>query len=283
MTTPVLHFEVNDNIAVLTLDNPSTRNALSRSFWSDIKQVMATISQDSSVRVVILRAEGPHFSSGIDRAMFTTLFKERPEIEIGRRRDIFRRMVLDLQESINVLETCDVPVIAAVHGACIGGALDLICAADFRFSTEDTYFCVKETELGFTADLGVLQRLPRLIPPGLARELAYTSRLFKSDEALRHGFVNNVFSSKADMDDAVKQLAGTIASRSPLAIYGTKEAFKYGADHNIDDALKQMAVWQSGMAITEDVSVAVGAMADKSVAYFRDYPKTTALYPKEKT
>jgi len=280
MTSHVLHYGLADNIATLTLNNASTRNALSRDFWQDIKSIVAEIEDDDTVRVIVLRAEGPHFSSGIDRKMLSSLFQKRPELERGRRRNIFREMVLDLQESISILEKSTVPVIAAIQGACIGGAFDLVSAVDCRFATQDAYFNLKETELGFVADLGILQRLPHLIPPGLARELAYSSRSFGADEALRHGFVNNVFATKHEMDTAVYKVAQTIAERSPLAIYGTKEAFKYGSDHSVDDALKHMALWQSGMALTDDVGVAVKAMANKELPKFPDMPKNAPLYPK---
>lgn len=281
MTTSVLHYEIKDNIARLILDHANTRNALSRPFWDDMKTVMAEIAQSNEARVVVLQAKGPHFSSGINLEMLYGFFKERPDIEIGRRRDIFRRMVLDLQESITVLETCDVPVIAAIQGACIGGALELVCAADFRIATKNAFFSVKETEFGFPADLGALQRLPRLIPPGLARELAYTSRKFKADEALQHGFVNSLHDDNDALDQAVDALAKTIAARSPMAIQGTKEAFRYSANHSVEDSLRQMAVWQSGMAITDDVNTAIEAMEAKKPPLYRDYPKTTPLYYEE--
>lgn len=274
------HYAEDGGVALLTLDDEGTRNALSALFWREIKDVFAEIARTSTVRVVVLRAEGPHFSSGIDRAMLASLFAPRPELEEGRRRDLFRRMVLDLQDSINVLEACDVPVLAAIQGACIGGALDLICAADCRFAADEAFFCVKETELGFTADLGVLQRLPKLVPPGIARELAYSSRAMKAQEALSHGLVNSVYSNKAKLDEAVMALAKTIAARSPLAITGAKDAFRYGAEHNTQDALKQMAVWQAGMALTNDVQKAVSAAAHGDVPEFDNMPRAVSLFPK---
>ena len=278
MSPTAFKFKIDKGIAILTLDTPQTHNALARAFWSEIKDVFAHIAVNDTVRVVVIKAEGKHFSSGIDKAMLSSLFADRPELEEGRRRDVLRRMVLDLQESINVLETCDVPVLAAIQGACIGGALDLICAADCRFATSDAFFCVKETELGFTADLGVLQRLPRLIPEGVARELAYSGRKFTAEESLRHGLVNTVYDTKEALDAAVDALAAQIAARSPLAIFGTKQAFRYSADHTLADALQQMALWQSGMALTTDVPIAVSAQQQRQKPLFQDMPKQAPLY-----
>ena len=155
------------------------------------------------------------------------------------------------------------PVLSAVQGGCIGGGIDMIAATDCRYCTADSFFVVKETQLGILADLGTLQRLPKLIPEGLARELVYTSRKMLADEALSAGFVNAVYPDQESLLDAVMAVAKAIAANSPLVVAGTKEMLTYGRNHGVDDGLNYTATWQGGMFRMADLSEAMTATHER--------------------
>jgi enoyl-CoA hydratase len=155
------------------------------------------------------------------------------------------------------------PIISAIQGACIGGGVDMICATDMRFCTSNAFFNIKETELGITADVGTLQRIQQVMPSGLARELAYSSRNLGAEEALACGFVNQVYETQESMLDAVRALATDIAKHSPMAVHGTKEMLNYSRDHSVQDSLNHMATWQSGMLQAPDVQEAMQAKTQK--------------------
>ena len=160
------------------------------------------------------------------------------------------------------------PVLSAIHGGCIGGAVDMICATDSRYCTEDAFFTIKETQLGMTADLGTLQRFPKLVPEGIARELAYTGRKFSAAEAKAMGFVNQVFENQEAMLDGVMAIAKQIAAQSPMAVTGCKEMLNYSRDHSVEDSLKYMATWQAGMFRPNDMMKSFAASAQKTTADF---------------
>ncbi len=172
------------------------------------------------------------------------------------------------------------PVLSAIQGGCIGGAFDMICATDSRYCTEDAFFTIKETQLGMTADLGTLQRLPHLIPQGLARELAYTGRKLTAQEALQSGLVNNVFPTHEEMIDGVMKIATLIAEQSPMAVTGCKEMLNYSRDHSIADSLKYMATWQSGMFRPEDMMKCFAAKAQKTTPEFAPILPVKNLFEK---
>jgi len=191
-------------------------------------------------------------------------------VDGGRIREQMKNNVLELQESFNVIEKCRLPVLVAVQGGCIGGGVDLISATDMRYCTEDAFFCIQEINIGMTADVGTLQRLPHLIPSGLVRELAYTGRRLLAAEALGSGLVNEVFTDQDAMLKKVMEIAADIASKSPLAVHGTKEMLVYTRDHSVDDALRYMAIWQAGMFYSNDLFEAAAANAEKRAPAFDD-------------
>lgn len=247
MSYTTLSVELKHQIAHLQLTRPTAYNSMNRAFWREFPEAVREIDRTGEARVLVISSTGKHFSAGMDLEIFSqpdaTLFQG----EAGRRGEAMRRLVLELQQCFSLLEQLRIPVLVAIQGGCIGGALDLACACDSRYSTGDAFFTVKETALGMTADLGTLQRLPRLIPEGLARELAYTARKMPADEAARCGFVNRVFSSTEEMLVGVMALAEQIASQSPLAVTGCKTMLNYARDHSVADSLDYMATWQSGM------------------------------------
>ena len=256
-----------ENIAIVTLDRPQALNSMTVAFWEEFPRAIRSIDDEGRARVIILQANGKHFSAGMDLQVFNAMGKSF-RADPARRAEQMRRKVLLLQDAFNVLERARMPVIAAVHGAAIGGAVDLLCACDMRYCTQDAYFCVKETQLGMTADLGTLQRLPRLISPGLAKELAYTGRNFSAEEALGTGFVNQVFADKASMYEEVAAIAATIAQHSPVAVSGTKTMINYAADHSLHDSLDYMATWQAGMFQMEDIQTAMQAQQKQNIPEF---------------
>lgn len=247
MPYQTLTVSVTDHIAHLVLNRPEARNAMNRAFWQEFPAAVQEIDSTGEVRVIVISSTGKHFSAGMDLEVFTQPDPRMFSGEPGRRAESIRRLVAQLQECFTVMEAVRAPVITAIQGGCIGGALDMVCASDMRYCTADAYFTIKETELGMTADLGTLQRLPQIIPTGLARELAYTGRKLSADEARSAGLVNQVYSDQESMMAGVMEIAKTIAARSPLAVTGCKQMINYARDHSVADSLSYMATWQAGM------------------------------------
>jgi enoyl-CoA hydratase len=258
MSTSTMTVSVSDNIAKVELSRPGAFNSMNRAFWGEIREVFTRLNDDPEVRVAVLSSTGKHFTAGLDLKEFAGIGAEAAG-DLGRRREAFRRMVINMQESFNVIERARFPVLAAVQGGCIGGGVDLVTACDMRYCTANAFFCVKEIAIGITADVGTLQRLPRLIPDGLARELSFTGRNLAAEEARSSGLVNQVFADQAAMLEGVMAIARTIASHSPLAMTGTKEMLNYGRNHSITDGLNYVATWNAGMLAGEDLPEAMKA------------------------
>ncbi len=249
----------NERIAHLQLNRPDKRNSMNPAFWHEFPRAVRSIDEAGEARAIVISSTGKHFSAGMDLQLFSNPDPAMFSGEPGRRAEAMRRLVLQLQQCFSVLEEVRMPVLTAIQGGCIGGALDLICASDMRYCTEDAYFVVKETELGMTADLGTLQRLPQLIAPGLARELAYTARKLPAAEAREAGLVNRVYADQERMIEAVFSIARQIAGRSPLAVSGCKQMINYARDHSLSDSLNHMATWQAGMFQPGDLMQSMAA------------------------
>jgi enoyl-CoA hydratase len=275
---------VEDHVAHLQLNRPEQRNAMNRAFWREFPEAVRSLDIAAETRVLVISSSGKHFSAGMDLDVFAKPDPAMFNGEPGRRAEAIRRLVCQLQDCFNVLEEVRFPVISAVQGGCIGGALDLVCATDMRYCTEDAYFTVKETELGMTADLGTLQRLPQLIPQGIARELAYTARKFISTEALSSGLVNHVYPDQETMLIEVFDIAQRIAAQSPLAVTGSKQMINYARDHSVRDSLNYMATWQAGMFQPTDIMQTFTAkMSGKKPEYEGLRPITAPLQKREPT
>ncbi len=262
-TYQTLLVEVEQHIAHVKMNNPQKANAMTQTFWKEIREVMQKLDHEPEVRVVVLSGEGKHFSSGIDLSMFGSMQADRQGKDEGRFREHFRRHVLELQSSFTAIEKCAKPVIAAIHGACVGGAIDMISACDMRYCSEDAYFCVKEIDLGIVADVGTLQRLPKIIADGVARELAFTARRMSAQEAEQVHLVNRCYPNQEEMMEAVQQIAASIAAKSPLATRGTKEILNYTRDHSVEDGLNYVATWNAAMIFSNDVMEAMQASMQK--------------------
>ncbi|MFN8986766.1 MAG: enoyl-CoA hydratase-related protein, partial [Burkholderiales bacterium] len=181
-----------------------------------------------------------------------------------------RIVILDLQDTLTSIERCRKPVLAAIHGACIGGAIDLVSCCDMRYASKDAVFSIKEVDIGMTADVGTLQRLPKIISPAVVRELAYTAKSIDAVEAERVGLVNRVYASTEVLQKAVLEIAASIAAKSPLAIRGTKEMLNYARDHSVADGLNYIASWNAGLLMSADLQEAMMANMDKRSPEFRD-------------
>ena len=256
-------------VAHIQINRPEKINAMNRAFWLEIIDVFKWVDETPEVRCAVISGAGKHFSAGIDLQMLAEASSGMDK-DIGRKAEAIRRNVLQLQESFNVIDRCRKPVIAAIHGYCIGGAIDLISACDMRYSTEDASFSIKEIDMGMAADVGTLQRLPRLISDGMMRELAYTGRFVDGHEAARIGLANRTWSDHVQLMAGVMELAQEIASKSPLAIRGTKEMIRFARDHSVEDGLNYIATWNAAMLQSDDLKVAVMAHMSKQTPEFAD-------------
>jgi enoyl-CoA hydratase len=248
---------------------PDEFNSMNKAFWYELPHLIDTISNDASARVIVLSGQGKHFCAGMDLANFTQ-GGNAPKAHLGMQKEAGYRVTRDLQYTITCLEKARIPVIAAIQGACVGGGVDLATAADIRYCTKDAFFCIQEINIGMAADVGTLQRIPKLIPEGIVRELAYTGRRFLAEEAMKHGMVNKVFENQEEMMESVMEIANEIASKGPLAIAGTKESLNYGRDHSTEESLNHIALWNTAVGINDEMGVAFKAKAEKKEAEFED-------------
>ena len=273
--------DIQDKIAHIILNRPEKMNSLPISFWSDLPRIINEIDHDALARVIVISSTGKHFSAGMDLSVFSDAEnarnEENPKTDPGRKKGSFYKGLLKLQETFNCIDNSRVPVLMAIQGGCIGGAVDFASASDMRYCTEDAFFCIQEINIGMTADVGTFPRLPYLLPMGLVKELAFTGRRMFSNEAKDCGLVNNIFSNYDDMMEEVMKIAKEIAKKSPLAVWGSKEAINYTRGRTIEEGLNQIAMWQTGMYNPHvDMKEALGAQLEKKDPEFED------LYPIKK-
>jgi enoyl-CoA hydratase len=270
MELETLRLEVAEHVARVTLNRPEALNTMNAAFWTDMVAVFDAIEADGSVRAVVIASTGKHFTAGLDLKWAAEDGLASRGGETARNREALRRKVKRMQETFNVIDRCRAPVIAVVHGGCIGGGVDLVTACDIRIGTADCFFTIQEINVGIVADVGTLQRIPYLLPQGLVRELAYTGRRFAAAEALGHGFVNSLHDSHEAALAAGLAMAREIASKSPMAITGVKQVLNHGRGRTIDDGLEYVAVWNAAMLPGEDMEVAVKAQMTRQPASFQD-------------
>ena len=266
-------FEISelDRVAHVQLNRPDQLNTMIPEFWAELPQIVTDISDQGRSRVIVISSTGKHFCAGMDLAVFTgDNALTATDAEVGRLRALLRDNVLHLQNTFTALETARMPVLVAIQGGCVGGAVDMVTAADCRYATTDAFFSIHEINIGMTADVGTLQRLPKLIPEGVAREYAYTGRRLGAERAHEVGLVNAVYPDHDSMMADVFEIAAEIASKSPLAIHGTKEMLNYTRDHSVADALRYVATWQTGMFQPTDMVEAFAAQAEERDPDFQD-------------
>lgn len=269
---------IEDHVAHIQFSRPHEMNSMNKAFWKELPALVNQLDESAMARAIVISSTGKHFSAGMDLGVFMSGDAVPMTGDPGRMGENLRRVVLQLQASLSSLEQIRIPVLVAIHGGCIGGALDLVCAADCRYATEDAFFTIKETELGMTADVGTLQRFPKLVPPGIVRELAYTGRKFTAQEAKEMGLVNAVYPDQESLLAGVMDVAKAIAKNSPLAVTGCKEMINYSRDHSVEDSLKYMATWQSGMFRPNDMMKSFAAKAQKSDPVFDEVWPKKALF-----
>jgi len=268
--------KIENNIAHVDMCRPDRANSMIPEFWKELPATIQDINENARARVIVLSGQGKHFCSGMDISVFAgsglTGEKDGPkrQAEIGRVRAQLRENILHLQDTFTCLEKARMPVLAAIQGACVGGGVDMSAACDMRYATRDAFFCIQEINIGMMADVGTYPRICGLLSQGMMRELAYTGRRMYADEAKSVGLVNHVFESHEDMMEEVMRIAAEIASKSPLAIQGTKELINYSRDHTITDSLDYVSLWQSGMFHSADMSEAFTSQRDKRDTNFDD-------------
>ncbi len=260
--------DIADGVAHVRLSRPDELNTMVPEFWSELPEIVTGISNAASARVVVISSTGKHFSAGMDLSVFGG--NHDADAEVGRRQAKMRSTARRLQGSFTALEKARVPVLAGVQGGCIGGAVDLVTAADCRYASADAFFTVMEINIAMTADVGTLQRLGKVIPEGVARELAYTGRRMSAARAFQVGLVQEVYADHESLVAGVLDTAREIASKSPLAIWGTKVAMNYARDHSVDDGLDQIATWQAGMFQPADMVESFTAKAEKRDPVYPD-------------
>ena len=264
---------VSENIANLIFSRPDELNTMSRDFWVELGDVLDEINRNSDIRVVVMSSTGKHFCAGMDLNAFSNGVDNIPDNkkpDSARVGEAIYRVAKELQEYISTLEKIRVPVIAAIQGGCIGGAVDLVTACDIRLASNDAFFCIQEVNIGMAADVGTLQRLPRIIPDSKMRELAYTGRRMYADEAKETGLVSDTYDSQDKMLEAASSLAKEIVSKSPVAIYGLKAVMNYSRDHSVKDGLEYNALWSGAMLSQKDMTEAMTANMEKREASFND-------------
>ena len=276
MAYETLSLTVADGIAHVQLTRGAEFNTMNKACWPEMVQVFGEIDNDPTARVVVFSAQGKHFTSGLDLNDFGPGLMGT-DSEPARKAEALRRTVLHMQETMSVVDRCRLPVLMAVQGACIGGGIDLISSADMRYCAEDAFFCIQETNIGMTADVGTLQRLPHIIPHGIVRELTYTGRRMMAAEARECGLVNQVFADQEALLAGVMDIAREIAAKSPIATVGNKEMLNYARDHSIQDGLNYIATWNAAMLSRADLGEAFMAKQEKRESKYADLDATKKL------
>ncbi len=274
--------EVDERIGHIRMIRPEKANSMIAPFWRDLPEIVDGLSASGDVRAIVLSGDGRHFCSGMDLSVFGSNDTVGQGASTGghrsRRNERFRSTALKLQDSFTCLERARVPVLCAIQGACIGGGIDMVSAADMRYATESAYFSIQEINIGMTADVGTLQRMPKLVADGIVRELAFTGRRWSAAEAHAAGFVNAVYPDHGTMLSAVMEIAAEITAKSPMAVWGTKRTMNYTRDHSVAEGLEFIANWNAAMFDTDDMTEAFTAQMEQRRAEFPDlFPLSDGL------
>ena len=264
----VIRVEFDEHVAVLSLDRPEKMNAMGQAIWEELPAAIDRIDANDDIRAVALVANGPAFSVGLDFIDMIPQLGLNSAGPDGHRQRELHRLIRKMQAAVTAVERCRVPVVAAIHGYCLGAGVDLITACDIRVASQDAIFGVREPRVAIVADLGTLQRLPRLIGVGQARELIYSGRDFDSNEALQLGLVNRVLADPARTRASAISLAQEIAENAPLAVQGSKRVMLEAQRGDIDRELEYVATWNAAHLISQDLGRAVEAFVKKSKPRF---------------
>jgi enoyl-CoA hydratase len=254
---------LDGNVAHVELTREEKLNAMDGEMFAAIGEAFRNLGTDSRVRAILLSSRGRHFSAGLDLDYAASQFP--PSDDPGRAAESRLRHIKYLQDAFTAIEEARAPVVVAVQGGCIGAGVDLASACDLRVAAADAFFQVAEVDVAITADLGTLQRLGHLIPHGILRELAYTGRRMGAEEAARYGLVNGVAESPLE---AARELARTIAAKSPLAVAGAKLSLNYSRGRPVEEGLRHVALWNAGTLVSADLGEAIRARLGKSEPEF---------------
>lgn len=260
--------DIQNNIAHVAINRPDKVNSLHQKAWDEMKELFESLSYNEEVRVIVLSGEGKHFCAGIDVSMLMNISNFADKGCEARKREHFIKGLQYLQECVSSIEKCKKPVLAAIHSGCIGGGVDIASACDMRYCTEDAFFTIKEVDMGLVADIGTMQRLPKIIPYGIAAEMAYTGRKVFGPEAKSFGLTNNCYADKASMMEAVMNMAALIASKSPVVIRGTKHILQHTRDHSVDEGLQYIQAWNAAMIYSDDLMESFQAFMQKRKAVY---------------
>jgi enoyl-CoA hydratase len=251
-------------VAWVYLNRPRKKNAMNPPAWKETLPIFEDLDRDTDIRAVILAGKGESFSVGIDLIGMSV---ELPELmekdQSGGVKSRFFRKLRALQDTMSCIEWCRKPVIAAIHGYCIGAGLDMASVCDIRVCSRDAVFCLKEAAVGFVADVGVLQRLPNIIGQGITRELAFTAKNIDARRAGEIQLVNAVYDSREALMDGALEMASGIAANSPLAVQATKDVLNYGVGKSVDDGLKYVAAVSTNIIPSTDLMEAFSAFMEK--------------------
>jgi enoyl-CoA hydratase len=273
-TTPLHCFTLStqDHVAHLVLNRPAELNTMHPLFWRELDAVLTRLHQEGTARALVISSTGRHFSAGMALETFAGAISMDDQTPEGRAA-IFDALT-DMQATFSKLEALRMPVIVAIQGGCIGGAVDMVTACCIRYASADAFFCIQEINIGMVADVGTLQRLPKLLPLAVVKELAYTGRRLGAARALGYGLLNEVFDTPEATLAAAFLCAQEIAAKPPVAIWGTKQAVHYARDHAVEDSLRQMGWLQGAIWSNAHVRAAVASMKAKQPA---DFPPLSPL------
>ena len=261
--------EINNSIAHIRFNRPEKRNSMNEDFWTMFPKEVEELDDSGEIRALIVSSTGPHFSAGIDLSMFKDdIVENETDNEMGRSRGYFLQQLRFLQNAVSCLEAARFPVVTAVQGGCIGGGIDLITAADIRICTKDAFFLIEEINVGLAADIGTIQRLPKIIPAGIAREWTMLGEKVSADRAKEVGLVSSLHDNHEEMMKNAFEIAEKLASKTPLAMWVTKETLNYSRDHTVKESLENVALWNAATLHKEDVmSTMISKMQKKKPEY----------------
>lgn len=260
----------------LRLNRPEVSNALDRAFWSGFAPALQALDAAGATRALLITGEGKHFCAGMDLSAFAgdaIIATDTPA-----QREAFMHIARSLQQVFTALEKVRFPVIAGIQGACVGAGLELVAACDLRFASENAYFRIEEINIGMMADVGALQRLPKLLPDAVVKEMAFLGATLTAQRAASIGFVNGVAASAEDMRDQAIEAARRIAGKAPLAVAGSKAALRFARDHTVEESLEWAAIMQGSLWNTAEILEAVQARMQKREGSFSPLaPKRAGL------
>jgi enoyl-CoA hydratase len=267
MTAPTcFSLTTTDHVAHLVMNRPGELNTMHPTFWRELDELLTQMHREGTARALVISSTGKHFSAGMSLQTFAGAIQMDDQSPEGRAA-IFD-LLTDMQATFTKIENLRIPVICAIQGGCIGGAVDMVTAACIRYASADAFFCIQEINIGMVADVGTLQRLPKLVPFAVVKEMAYTGRRLPAARAMAYGLVNEVFDSAEATLAAALQCAKEIAAKPPVAIWGTKQAVTYARDHSVEDSLRQMGWLQGAVWSNAHVREAIAAMKDQRAGEF---------------